>query len=246
MTDTQNQGQGTAKAEPPKTVSPQEREAAQKEVADARQKLQDAEAKLAATGATRETSADEDLKAQRTVAQSQDVIVVGKPGGPFNITGAGFGSQGRQAEPWPGQLLIAGRAVPITSWRDTSIKGTLPPDLPEKGDVQLTIGDRTLKGTWPAPVQANRNAPTATIVTDDGKVVTGKLLSGMGGATTGTQPAGASGNPLPGGQGTHTGGGPDLNPPPGSTGTMAGQQLGAAPSTATGTVAPAGTTAPKK
>lgn len=227
----QSQPQG----EPKQAAKPEDRQKAQQEVQELRRKLQDAEAKLAATGETRQTTADEDMKMLQDRAQSQKVEVVGRPGGPFTISGVGFGTSNGQP-PWPGQVLIAGRTVPITSWRDTSIKGTLPPDLPEKGDVELTINggaqtkEQKLKGTWPPPRTAGGRQ--VTIKTKEGNLIQGEMVDGLQQPGQGGQPVGADVY-LPGAQGVQ-GGGPDKNPPPGSTGTMTGQQVGQAPSTATG------------
>jgi len=231
----QNQGQTQGKpGDKPKATSPEDRQKAQKEVQDLRQKLQEAETRLAETGDTRQTTAEEDLKMLQDRAQSQQVRVVGKPGGPFTINGQGFGNSSGQA-PWPGQVIIAGRAVPITSWRDGSIKGTLPPDLPEKGDVEVTINsgaatgkEQKIKGQWPAPRPVLNAQGQVQIKLANGQIVSGELVRGDLSAQPGAAPP-----YLPGAQGVQ-GGGPDMNPPPGSTGTMAGQTVGSAPSTATG------------
>jgi len=238
-TNTQQTPQGGQSSTPPpgsdakksdSKTSAEDRQKAQQEVQELRKKLQEAEAKVAATGDTRETTGEEDLKMMQERAQAQEVRVIGKVGGPFTITGAGFGTPSAQNPPWPGQVLIAGRVVPITSWRDHSIKGTLPLDLPQKGDVEISLNsptagqggqDRKLKGQWPPSPRA---AQQVTVKTPDGKLVQGEFVSGLvqpgrGGVTGGPAPY------LPGAQGEQ-GGGPDMNPPPGSTGTMAGQQVG--------------------
>lgn len=232
-------GQGDSKAsEQKKSASPEDRQKAQQEVQDLRKKLQEAEERLAQTGSTRATTADDDLKMLKEKAEQQEIRVVGKPGGPFTISGNGFGSAGRQEPPFPGQVLIAGRVVPITSWRDNSIKGTLPPDLPQKGEVEVTVNspgqggqDRKLKGAWPP---APRAAAQITVRTPDGKLVQGEVVQNLQQPGRGGAPAGGQAF-LPGAQGVQ-GGGPDKNPPPGSTGTYEGQQVGSgqAPTTATG------------
>lgn len=56
----------------------------------------------------------------------------GKPGGPFNIDGAGFGTSG--------SVSIGGRQIPTTRWNDRSIKGSLPSDTPD-GEVVVRTAD---------------------------------------------------------------------------------------------------------
>lgn len=232
----QNPPPSQGKSGDSKSTSPEDRQKAQKEVQDLRQKLQEAEAKLAQTGATRATTAEEDMKMMQDRSQGQQVRVVGKAGGPFTINGEGFGNSSGQ-QPWPGQVLVAGRSVPITSWRDHSIKGTLPPDLPQKGEVEVTINtgstgkEQKLKGAWPP---APRAPQQITVRTPDGKLVQGEFVQNLQQPGHGNQQTGQPGY-LPGAQGVQ-GGGPDMNPPPGSTGTLAGQQVGTgqAPGTATG------------
>lgn len=48
--------------------------------------------------------------------------LIGSPGTPYNIDGTGFGDK-------RGKVFVGGREVPVTRWRDDSIKGTLPSDL---------------------------------------------------------------------------------------------------------------------
>ena len=208
--------------------------AAQAKVDDLKKQLADAEKELASTGATRATTAEDDAAATKKAnegAGAQPIHVVGRPGGPFTIDGKDFGASSGQP-PWPGQVLIGGRVVTITSWRDNSIKGTLPPDLPATGDVEVTTaGGSKLTGKWPdRPAGGGRQV---SVQTPDGRVVMGTLVPDgptAPGAGAGAAGAGASPTAVVGGveQGTGT---TDRNPPPGSTGTTAGQNVGSGAST---------------
>src|SRR4051812_32225553 len=91
MTETK-QSPPQGEQQKPKAPSPEERQKAQQDVQEARRKLQEAEAKLAATGETRQTTAEEDLKMLQDRTQQQQINVVGRTGGPFSITGSGFGN----------------------------------------------------------------------------------------------------------------------------------------------------------
>lgn len=57
----------------------------------------------------------------------------GAIGGPFMISGVGFGNDIRK-----GSLLIAGRTVPATRWKDHNIKGVLPADL-KPGSTEVIV-----------------------------------------------------------------------------------------------------------
>lgn len=130
---------------------------------------------------------------------AKEVTVVGRPGGPFNIEGEGFGTGG--------SVVIAGRTVEITRWNDRSVKGMLPADLPATGDVTLTpAGGTPFTGKWPAKRGAGQ---IVTIRTSDGTLVQGELVTGIVGAVAGTAPKAEVTQPL-------TPAGPDKNPPPGS------------------------------
>jgi hypothetical protein len=233
MTEQAKPPQATPPAKPPTAEqSPAEREKTLKEVAELEKKLAEAKAKLGQTGGFRETTGEEDLKMLAERSQSSVITVVGRPGGPFTISGSGFGQgQSSGAPPWPGQVMIGGRTVPITSWRDHSIKGSLPADLPEKGDVEVTINAgapmktggttteaKTLKGKWPPE-------PAVTVVAGQPVASPPQVAQKVAAVW------------LPGAQGEQ-GGGPDMNPPPGSTGTYVGQQVGSG--SAAPPVAPAG------
>lgn len=58
------------------------------------------------------------------------------PGGPFNIDGQGFGAA-------PGRVIVAGREVTLTRWKDTSIKGYIPSDM-KPGPVEVTVNDQKI------------------------------------------------------------------------------------------------------
>jgi len=58
------------------------------------------------------------------------------PGGPFNIDGQGFGVT-------PGRVIVSGREVPLTRWKDTSIKGYIPMDM-KPGSVEVTVNDQKI------------------------------------------------------------------------------------------------------
>lgn len=83
------------------------------------------------------TQADAEAKAW----MSEPVVIEGdqKLGGPFSISGTGFGTQG--------VLTVAGEAVKITRWTDHSIKGDMPAGL--KGDVVLKVAKGIRRGQWP-------------------------------------------------------------------------------------------------
>lgn len=63
----------------------------------------------------------------------------GRVGKPFSATGpeGTFGTQ-------PMPVIIGGRQVATTSFRDTSVKGTVPADLPP-GDTTVQIGGKHVK-----------------------------------------------------------------------------------------------------
>ena len=58
----------------------------------------------------------------KPIAAFSPYKLIGSPGTPYNIDGTGFGDK-------RGKVFVGGREVPVTRWRDDSIKGTLPSDL---------------------------------------------------------------------------------------------------------------------
>jgi hypothetical protein len=98
-----------------------------------------------------------DQKAAADEAAKQPVVIVGAAGGPFNVGGSGFGGS-------KGSLVIGGRAVHITRWNDTSIKGTLP--LGVKGDVVLTTAEGQVRhGKFPHVPPVIVETTTTTVKT---------------------------------------------------------------------------------
>lgn len=89
----------------------------------------------------REEQIKKDQLAQAQQKNSEEIRIVGVAGGPFNITGAGFGASGT--------LTVGGREIPTTRWDDNSIRGTLPPGV--KGAVVLKTSSGERKGTFPSP-----------------------------------------------------------------------------------------------
>lgn len=122
--------------------------AAQQRLAEARKRLADAEAEVAKYTASPETTADQDKKqadqfAAEQARQQGGLTIIGRPGGPFNIDGVGFGDG-------KGELRVGNRTIDVTRWNDKSIKGTLPADIGD-GDIYLrTAGGAELKGKYSA------------------------------------------------------------------------------------------------
>lgn len=121
-----------------------------KKVEDLRKQLQEEEAKLNAMGSVRETTAEEDMKADQERAKmlSQQagipegqIVVSGRAGGPFMIQGADFGMV-------PGTVVVGDRNVEVTRWNNRSIKGMMPQDI-RPGNVTVKVGDKTYTTKWP-------------------------------------------------------------------------------------------------
>lgn len=95
-----------------------------------------------------------DQKAAADERTKDPVHVSGDPvaGGPFAIYGVGLGSSGT--------LTIGGKDVKITSWNESRVKGTLPPNT--KGDVVLSTGTGVRHGVFPSPPQVVGKRTTVT------------------------------------------------------------------------------------
>lgn len=110
---------------------------------DAAEKAAKANEEQAAANAKAARAADE--KAAQTAKDAvvadakKPVVIVGRPGGAFNIDGVGFGGSG--------QLTIGGRVIVTTSWRDTRIKGQIPEGI--SGAVVLTTDSGVRHGVFP-------------------------------------------------------------------------------------------------
>lgn len=101
--------------------------------------------------------ADRVAAAQKAAVNADPVIVEGdaKLGGPFSISGTGFGTQGA--------LIVAGQVIKTTKWQDNSIKGAMPAGL--SGDVVLkgAFGER--HGKWPYVRPVVTKTTTVTVET---------------------------------------------------------------------------------
>lgn len=133
--------------------------------------MTDAEKAAADKAATDKAAADKaaaDKRAGEQQAKDQragaeelaktPVIVVGdaKLGGPFSISGSGFGGS-------KGTLTIGGRVFDTTRWNDVSVKGQLPPGV--RGDVVLTTSSGVRRGVFPHPVENIVKTTTVTVET---------------------------------------------------------------------------------
>lgn len=87
------------------------------------------------------------VPAAATVAPGE-IVFSGAIGGPFSIDGkGGFGEQSTVANfVAPGSVLVNGRAVNVTRWKDKSIKGTLPADVTYGPVVVQAPGNKTFNG----------------------------------------------------------------------------------------------------
>jgi hypothetical protein len=118
----------------------------------------------AKAAAEAQVKANEDLlrKQQAAVtesAASATVVVHGREGGAYAISGVGFGGS-------KGTLTIGGRPIDITRWEDHTIRGVLPVGV--RGLVELKTDSGTRYGAYPAPPPV----PTATKVEVTVPVVT--------------------------------------------------------------------------
>lgn len=98
---------------------------------------------------------DQALADQKELVATQlktPVIIEGRAGGAFSITGEGFGDSG--------VLFIGGRVIPTTRWDNMSIRGTLPPGI--KGPIRLQTANGDRHGEFPTPKQ--KTTSTVTIV----------------------------------------------------------------------------------
>ena len=72
------------------------------------------------------------------VEKPSQLTIHGRAGLNYNIEGKGFGTV-------KGQVLISGRAVDVTAWTDTKVKGPLPVDL-KPGPVSVRAGEQEFVG----------------------------------------------------------------------------------------------------
>lgn len=75
------------------------------------------------------------------------VVLVGVPGGPFNIRGSGFGPSG--------SLTVGGKAITtISRWDDKDIRGTLPKDTVGEVVLQPSNSQTAFRGHYPTKTVA--------------------------------------------------------------------------------------------
>ncbi len=82
------------------------------------------------------------VEAEHVALAKQPLVVIGEPGGPFNIRSSGLGPKG--------SITIGGIPAKITRWDDMQIRGVLP--VGATGDVAV---NGIKRGTYPHPNDAS-------------------------------------------------------------------------------------------